>query len=226
MLASLGLALGAAVASVQAAAQQPASPPAQAPQPATPPAAPAAPAAVPFPAGAKFAYVNLPLLTSLTSDGKAAAGAFQAEQKKKVAEAEAKAKKMQADRQRLETGGGVMSPEARTTLEKDIERQQREGERYEQDAQAELNELQQKLQAEYNRKLFPVLEQMAKERGLQLLFSAADAGLIWAEPGLDLTQEAAKRMDAAPTPKPAAAPPPAQAKPATPARPTTPPIKP
>ncbi len=141
----------------------------------------------------------------MTSEGKAAAGTFQAEQKKKVAEAEAKAKKMQADRQRLETGGGVMSPEARTALEKDIERQQREGERYEQDAQAELNELQQKLQAEYNRKLFPVLEQMAKEHGLQLLFSAADAGLIWAEPGLDLTQEAAKRMDAAPTPKPAPA---------------------
>ena len=226
MLASLGLALGAAVASVQAAAQQPASPPAQAPQPATPPAAPAAPAPVPFPAGAKFGLRQPPTLDFLVvrreSRGCGIPGRTEEESGGGGGQGQEDAGRPAAagDRRRRD------EPEARTTLEKDIERQQREGERYEQDAQAELNELQQKLQAEYNRKLFPVLEQMAKERGLQLLFSAADAGLIWAEPGLDLTQEAAKRMDAAPTPKPAAAPPPAQAKPATPARPTTTPIKP
>jgi Skp family chaperone for outer membrane proteins len=53
----------------------------------------------------------------------------------------------------------------------------------------------------------PVIQQLAQEKGLQILFSAADAGVIWAEPGLDLTMEAVKKMDAsiakAPaTPKP------------------------
>jgi Skp family chaperone for outer membrane proteins len=156
---------------------------------------------VPFPAGAKFAYVNLPALTSMSVDGKAAASTYQAETKKRQTEAEAKAKKMQADQQRLETGGTVMSAEARAALEKDIAAQQRDGERFEQDAQAELNELQQVLQNEYNKKLFPVLEKMAKDYGLQMLFSAAESGLIWAEPGVDLTNEAVKRMDASPTPK-------------------------
>jgi len=66
-----------------------------------------------------------------------------------------------------------------------------------QDAQAELNELQQDLQNDFQRKLMPVLEKMAQEKGLQFLFSGADAGLIWAEPGLDLTDEAVKRLDAA-----------------------------
>src|SRR5262249_57981922 len=98
-------------------------------------------------------------------------------------------------------------------LEKDIDRQQREGERFQQDAQAEINELTQELQADFNKKLFPILEQISKEKGLQMLFSAADAGLIWAEPGLDLTMEAVKKLDAAtpampsaaaPAPKPAA----------------------
>jgi Skp family chaperone for outer membrane proteins len=116
------------------------------------------------------------------SDGKAAAATFQAEQKKKVADAEAKATKMQADQTRLQTSGSVMSADARAALEKDIEKQQRDGERFEQDAQAELNELQQKLQSEYNRKLFPVLEQLAKDYGLQMLFSAASPAP--AEPGL------------------------------------------
>ena len=88
-----------------------------------------------------------------------------------------------------------MSDTARGQLEKEIERQQRELERLQQDAQAELNELQQDLQGEFQKKLLPVLEQLAKEKGLQFLFSGADAGLIWAEPGLDLTLEAVKKLD-------------------------------
>src|SRR5690349_1250379 len=199
MVASLGVVLSAAPVLAQTPAQTPPAP--TAPRPTTPPATPPTPPAttpattpppapVPFPQGAKYAYVNLPVLTSMSADGKAAATQFQAETKKRQAEAEAKAKKMQSDQQRLDTGGSVMSADARAALQKDIERQQREGERYEQDAQAELNELQQKLQEEYNRKLFPVLEQLAKDFGLQLLFSAAESGLIWAEPGLDLTLEA------------------------------------
>ncbi len=226
MLASLGLASSGAPVFAQAAAglppatptaQQPARPATTpAPAPATQPPAVAPPAPAPFPAGSKFAYVQLPLLSSLSADGKVAAARFDAETKKKQADAEAKAKKMAADQQRYDGGGSVMSAEARALLAKDIERQQREGERFEQDAQAELNELQQQLQNEYNKKLFPVLEQLAKDYALLGLFSAVESGLIWADPGLDLTLEAVKRMDAAPTPKPTAAP---ATPPATTARP-------
>ena len=37
---------------------------------------------------------------------------------------------------------------------------------------------------------------MRKEKELWVIFSAADAGVIVADPGLDLTVEAVKRMDA------------------------------
>ena len=69
-----------------------------------------------------------------------------------------------------------MSEAARAQLEKDIERQQREGERFQQDAQAEINELQQELQREFQKKILPLVQQVAKEKGLQILFSRADAG--------------------------------------------------
>jgi outer membrane protein len=195
----------------QAPASQPPAPATQPPAPATQPPAPAtqnpAPAAapapaVPFPAGEKIGYVDLQGVMAQSADGKAAQAKLQAETKRRQSEAEGKAKAMQANQQKLQTSGSIMSAEARAQLERDIERQQREGERYEQDAQAELNELQQQLQREYNRKLFPVLEQMAKEMGLSMLFSAGDSGLIWTKPGLNLTGEAVKRMDVAPTPKP------------------------
>jgi hypothetical protein len=38
---------------------------------------------------------------------------------------------------------------------------------------------------------------MAQEKHLSMLLSGQEAGLIWAEPGLDLTAEAIRRFDAA-----------------------------
>ena len=205
---SLGTVLAAAPAFAQAAPGQakpapPAAPRPVAPAPApTTPQTPAQPLApppaqppAPFPTGAKVAYVNLQVIAQLSTDGKAAAGKVNALTQKKQAEIAEKTKTLQGNQQKLQTGGSVMSDAARGQLEKDIERQQRELERAQQDAQSELNELQQDLQNDFQKKLLPVLEQISKEKGLHFLFSGADAGLIWAEPGLDLTLEAVKRLD-------------------------------
>ncbi len=170
--------------------------PAQPTQPAVPAPAPQPPA--PFPQGAKVAFVNLQAIAQLSSDGKAAAAKVNTLAQKKQTEAADKAKLLQSNQQKLETSGSVMSDAARGQLQKDIERQTVEGQRFEQDAQAELNELQQQLQQEFQLKLMPVLESLSKEKGLQVLFSAGDSGVIWAEPGIDLTLEAVARLDKKP----------------------------
>lgn len=172
--------------------------------PAAPAAAPAVQAPAPFPAGAKLAFVNLPALFQLSRDGKAATDKIQKAMEAKQKDIESKAKSLQANQQKLEAGGTVMTEAARTALQREIDRQQKEGERLEQDAQQEVTELQQEVQAEFQRKLLPVLADLAKEKGLQMLFSVGDSGLVWAEPGLDLTNDAVKRLDA--TPASAAAP--------------------
>jgi outer membrane protein len=219
VLAALALVLSATSAYAQAAGQQPAGqPPARPAQPAQTaprPAAPAqttpapAPAPVlppqaPFPAGAKAGFVNLQAIAQLTAEGKAAAAKVNALAQKKQTEGASKAKALQDNQTKLQTSGNVMSEAARGQLEKEIERQTVEGQRFEQDAQAELNELQQELQKEFQDKLMPILVDISKEKGLQVLFSAGDAGVIWIEPGIDLTMEAVKRMDATPA-KPSAA---------------------
>jgi outer membrane protein len=193
--ASLALVLSAAPVFAQAA------PPAQAPPAQTPPKQAAPPPVMqppaPFPAGAKIGVVNLQLIAQNSVEGKAASGRVQALIQKKQTEGADKTKQLQANQQKLQTSGGVMSDAARAALEKDIERQQREGERFQQDAQAEVNELQQELQGEFQKKLFPLLQQLAQEKGLQVLLSQQDAGVIWWEPGIDLTAEAVKKLDAA-----------------------------
>jgi outer membrane protein len=176
----------------------PATPPATvAPKPAQPPPAPTLAPPAPFPEGAKVAYVNLQAIAQLSNDGKAAAAKVQALTQKKQAEIAEKTKAVQAQQQKLETSAGVLSDTARLQLERDIERQNRELERFQQDAQTELNDLQQNLQEEFQKKLVPILGKLSGEKGLHFLFSAADAGLIWAADGLDLTSEAVKRLDGA-----------------------------
>ena len=161
-------------------------------------AAPAPQPPAPFPQGAKIGFVNLQAIAQLSVEGKAAAARVNIVAQKKQTEAADKARLLQSNQQKLETSGSVMSPAAVAQLQKDIERQTLEGQRFEQDAQAELNELQQQLQQEFQTKLMPVLEAISKEKGLQVLFSAGDSGVVWAEPGIDLTLDAVARLDKLP----------------------------
>jgi Skp family chaperone for outer membrane proteins len=169
---------------------QPAPKPVQPPIAAQPPSPPK-----PFPQGAKMAFVNLQAVFQLSADGKAAAAKVQSLTTQKQTQIAERQKVLQANQQKLQTGGTLMNEQARGQLEKDVEKQTRELERFQQDAQAELQDLQVELNDGFQKKLFPVLQKMAEEKGLQMLFSAADAGLIWADEGLNLTEEAVKRLD-------------------------------
>jgi len=184
--ATLVLALSAAPTFAQ-------TPPAQPPAQTAPAPAPQPPA--PFPQGAKIAYVDFQRIAQESSEGKSSAQKINALIQKKQTEGTDKSKKLQADQAKLQQTGSVMSDAARSQLEKDIERQQVEGQRFQQDAQAEINELQTELNAEFQKKLLPVLQQVAQERGLQLLLSRGDAGIIWGDPGLDLSADVIKKLD-------------------------------
>ena len=206
------LALSAAPVFAQTAPAQPPPKPAQ-PAPSQPPAAPATPAPqlpaqppAPFPQGAKVAYINPQLIFQQSAEGKAAIARVQALVQKKQTEGQTKAKQLQDNQTKLQSSGSVMNEAARGQLEKEIERQQREGERFQQDAQAEINEIQQEVNNEFGKKLQPIIEQIATEKGLHFVFNAADAGLAWVAPGLDISADVIKLVvagakPAATTPK-------------------------
>ena len=182
-----------------------AQPPAQ-PRP-TPPATPAPAAApqpaLPFPAGAKIAYINPQRIFQESGEGKAGLTRVQALIQKKQTEGQDRQKKLAADQQKLQTSGGVMNEAARSQLEKDIEKQQVDGQRFQQDAQAEINEVQTEVQNDFIKKVSPIIEAVAKEKGLQLVFDLNNAGLAYFDPSLDLSSEVIKKLDGG---KPAATP--------------------
>ncbi len=199
--ASAVLVLSAAPVFAQAAAGQtparPAAPRPTAPAPAPAQAAPVTPPAapVPFPAGAKIAYVNLQQIANQSAEGKALTAKVQALMQKKQNDAATKSKQLADAQAKLQQSGALMSEAARDALTKDIERMNVEGQRFQQDAQTEINEMSQSLQGEFQQKLFPILDSLVKEHDLHLLLSAADAGIVAGNAGVDLTLEAVRKLD-------------------------------
>jgi outer membrane protein len=188
------------------AAQTPAAPPATPPAAAQPAPTPQAPR--PFPEGAKFAFVDIQMIASNSAEGKAATAKLDDIKKKKNAELLAKNTSLKGMQDKLSSGGSVMNDSARGQLEKDIEKAQRDLQFAQQDAQTELSDATNQLQADFQEKLNPVLESVRAEKGLLMILSIRDSGVVAVDPGLDLSSEIVKRFDAtaktaAPAPTPA-----------------------
>jgi outer membrane protein len=180
-------------------------PPAKPTTPATqPPAKPAAPAVVaaprPFPEGAKIGYVVLQRIANESAEGKAATARIQALQTKKANELNEKNKQIQGIQQKLEKEATVMSATAQGDLQKQVERLNVDVQRFTQDAQAEIQELQQQLQQQFEQRVTPVLQAVGEEKGLHFIFNGPDSGLVWADPGLDISADVIKKLDASPPP--------------------------
>jgi outer membrane protein len=206
------IAMGVLLAATRGYAQAPAAPAPATGQkpPATPPAGvtpappptPAPKPPAPFPEGAKFAFIDIQAVASNSAEGKAATAKLDDLRKKKNAELLGKNNALKAMQDKLNAGGSVMSDQARGQLEKDIEKAQRDLQFAQQDAQTEVTDMTNQLQGDFQEKLNPVIEQLRTDKGLLMIFSIRDSGVVSAEPGLDLSLEVIKRFDAANKPAP------------------------
>jgi outer membrane protein len=191
---------GLAYAQQQPPPAKPTTPPA-APQ--TQPAAQAPPAAQPAPKpadvkfldGVKYAFINIQRIAAESAEGKTSSSKIEALRTKRATELNDKNKQLEGLQAKQRSA--VLGDDARLQIQKDIDRINKEVERLTQDAQGELQELQNDLQVDFQRKVAPVIEAVARDKGLHLLFSQADSGLVWADNGLDLTIEVIRRLDAA-----------------------------
>ena len=178
-----------------------------------------APAATPAAVdGGALAYVDLQRVASESAAGQQANARVQELSEQKVSEIEVKTaelrgrvtalnEQLQELQQKLQQGQTIMSTEARLELQRQISKlqidvqrttqdSQAEAERLTQDAEAEVQQLQQELQIEFQKRLVPVLEQVALDRKLSFIFSASEGGLIWADTSLDLTEELIELLNA------------------------------
>jgi len=120
----------------------------------------------PFPEGAKIAYVNVQAIASSSVEGKAATSKLEELRRRRPRSSPTRTSSSRRAQTKLQQGGSVLNDAARAQLDKDIEKMNREIQFAQQDANTELQELQNTLQADFQEKLNPILEQVATEKGL------------------------------------------------------------
>ena len=174
--------------------------PPAAPKPAPPaaqaPAAPKPSPPLPFPADSKIAFIDVNMIAGTSSAGKEASKRLTDLTTKKTNEIGEKNKQLQALTAKRDTGIAVLNDAARAQLDKDIDKLQRDIQFAQTNAQAELQDLQNELQGEFQKRLIPIIEEVAKEKGLHAVFSIADSGAAFVHAGLNISDEVVKRLDA------------------------------
>lgn len=169
-----------------------------APAPGQPPAAQAEPPKLqppaPFPQDAKYAVVDVQAIAQGSSAGKAASARLNELQTKKMGELQDKNKQLQALQTKRDQGGSLLNESARAQLDKDIDKLQRDIQFSQSNAQAEMQDLNNELQAEFTKKVGPIIEEIAKEKGLYLVFTT-ESGFAYVHPGLNISEEVIKRLD-------------------------------
>jgi Skp family chaperone for outer membrane proteins len=110
----------------------------------------------------------------------------------------------------LEKQASVLSPEARDKKQQEIVRKTRERQAFLEDGQAEINRMRERAQqqaqainAEFQQKVRPLVEQVAKDKGLDLVLDSQVAYTINRD--YDITRDVIAKADEAEKAKPAAA---------------------
>ena len=165
-------------------------------QTAAKPAPPALTVPVLFPVEAKFAFLDFQRVASDSVSGKLATRILDELRTKKITEIEAQAKELEAMTSRRDAG--VLNGAALVQLTKDVDRLQRQIQFSRQNAAAEIQQTQTELRSSFEKQVTPVVEEIAKEKGLHAVF-AADLGVtLYVNPALDISGEVIKRLDAQP----------------------------
>jgi outer membrane protein len=155
------------------------------------------PEPVPFPAEAKVAFIDLQAVVQQSKLGKQGRDAMQALNDKLGADLAAKNKEIQALQDKMKTQQGVVAEAVYNNMAKELDRLTREAQFKQQDAQVQVDQLNQDLLGSFQQKVLPIVEEVRKERGLWIVFALGDnSNIAAAHAGLDLSAEIVKRLDA------------------------------
>ncbi|MCC6860821.1 MAG: OmpH family outer membrane protein [Bryobacterales bacterium] len=154
-----------------------------------------------------------------TKDGQKALNNLQAKFAPKKTEIEKKQNEIAQLQDQMRKGSNTMSDEAKQKLARDIDQKTKILQRDTEDAQAELDQEQNRIMQELGAKIMAVISKYAQDNGYAVILdvSSPQTPVLYAANGIDITQDIVKLYDEnAPAASGTAAPPPAAARPAAP----------
>lgn len=162
----------------------------------TPPATAAAQTSAAI-APAKLGWMNLDAALLNTDEGKALYTDIQRFVEEKQREMDTMRKESDRLKSQLEVQGAKLSDEARMKLEEDIDAKDTSIQRFQQDTQKEIENRQIRLRNTIGRKMQPVIEKLAKEKGLSAILLFNQQRDAWVAQELNLTEEIVKAYNQA-----------------------------
>lgn len=152
-----------------------------------------APAARPL----KIAIIDSDRVVAESTRGKAALEKLKTLQEAKVAEGRRLTQELADLRKRMEDGRLSLAPDKLEELRKQIQDKGIALERFQADAQRELEEERERALAGIERDILGVIDQVGKEQGYTLIFNKFRSGLVYAEDAVDISPIVIQRFDAA-----------------------------
>lgn len=166
----------------------------------TPPPTP--PTARLFPADSKVAFVDLQRIFSQSAYGKQSVARISALETNLASAMAERSRNLQALSEKVKTQQGIVEESVWLTWNADLLKMQREAQFAQQEAQIQIEQLQQNLLGSFEKLVTPLIETVRQERGLWLVFALQPAtadttplSLVAADPALDLSAEIVRRLD-------------------------------
>ncbi len=161
----------------------------------------------------RVAVIDVERLVRDSALGKEAFGRVKKVNDEKKAEADRLQKDLRDLEQKLAAQGQSLTDDKREQLQKQYQEKAIDFKSFQEKATRDLDQAQKKELADLERRVFPIISQLGKERGFTLIFNKFQSGLVFADDAADITEDVLKRFNtqvavpaaAAKNPAPAAA---------------------
>jgi outer membrane protein len=173
------------------------------------------------PAVPKIGVINVERLVQESALGKEAFSRVKKLNDQKKEEGDKLSKELRDMEQKLADQGAALAEDKRDALQKSYQEKAIAFKRFQDDANRDLEAAQKKELGELERRVFPVINQVGKEKGFTVVFNKFQSGLVFVDDSVDITDDVLKVFNttvAVPAAKPAEG----AAKPAAPAAKTAP----
>jgi Skp family chaperone for outer membrane proteins len=149
---------------------------------------------------AQLGVVDSQKVLENSAEGKRVMSQLQDRDKRNQAELSRRDEEIRELQTKLNTQRLTLTQEALINMTADLERKQTDRKRYFEDASRDMNELANRLFAQIQNELLPIIEALGKEKGLDMVFDLGRSGAVYFSPSIDLTQEVIQRYDASKAP--------------------------
>jgi len=151
--------------------------------------------AVPAVAQINVAVIDVQRVVAESDPGKEALQKLKEYSDQKVQEGQALQQELASLRDQFSKQRFTLAEDKLEVMNKQVEDKTIALQRFEDDAQRDLNEARRRALGELEGRIMPVIDTIGKERGLTLIFNKFQSGLVYANEAVDITDDVIQRFN-------------------------------